>query len=103
MQDLGQTVPEALYNDRAYPLATLYLYGQPMAGCRLELFYWLLIPVFQTLAGHRARLQKDFLRGCGPHWHNACSRKKRAQLTAHRSKRARRPDQSPAAGFCGRR
>jgi hypothetical protein len=48
MQDLGMTIPTALYNDRAYPLSTLYLYGQPMEGCRLELFYWLLIPVFQT-------------------------------------------------------
>jgi hypothetical protein len=46
LQDLPATIPEALYNDRAYPLATLYLYGQPMAGCRLELFYWLLVPTF---------------------------------------------------------
>jgi len=45
-QDLPTTIPQGLYNDRAYPLATLYLYGQPMAGCSLELFYWYLVPAF---------------------------------------------------------
>jgi hypothetical protein len=50
MQDLPQSIPEALYNDRAYPLSTLYLFGQPMEGCRLELFYWLLIPTFQSVS-----------------------------------------------------
>ena len=49
MQDIGQTIPEALYNDRAYPLSTLYLYGQPQAGNVLELYYWLLIPAFQLI------------------------------------------------------
>jgi hypothetical protein len=50
MQDMGMTIPEALYNDRGYPLSTLYLYGQPMAGCRLELFSWVLIPAFDTVS-----------------------------------------------------
>jgi hypothetical protein len=48
VQDVPATIPEALYNDRAYPLSTLYLYCQPMDGCRLELFYWLLVPTFTS-------------------------------------------------------
>lgn len=50
MQDLPATIPYLMYNDRAYPLSTLYIYGQPMGGCSLELFYWLLIPTFQTVS-----------------------------------------------------
>jgi hypothetical protein len=49
MQDLPNTIPEILYNDRAYPLSTLYLYGQPMAGYQLELFVWTLVPQFVAL------------------------------------------------------
>jgi hypothetical protein len=48
VQDVGNTIPVALYNDRGYPLSTLYLYGQPMAGSLLELFVWHLIPAFQS-------------------------------------------------------
>ena len=40
LQDIANTIPEVLYNDRAYPLSTLYLWGQPMAGRPLELFFW---------------------------------------------------------------
>jgi hypothetical protein len=43
---LKNTIPGSLYNDRAYPLSTLYLWGQPMDGCQLELFYWQLVPQF---------------------------------------------------------
>src|SRR5262249_52586902 len=35
-QDLPNTIPEALYDDYAYPLSTLYLYGQPVPGYILE-------------------------------------------------------------------
>jgi hypothetical protein len=50
LQDVGGTIPQALYNDRAYPLSTLYLYGQPGTAATLELFYWILIPVFQSVS-----------------------------------------------------
>jgi hypothetical protein len=49
MQDLPDTIPEVLYNDRAYPLSTLYLYGQPVSGYQLELFVWTLVPQFVAL------------------------------------------------------
>ena len=45
---IPNTIPEFLYNDRGYPLSTLYLWGQPMAGYLLELFYWQLVPQFVT-------------------------------------------------------
>jgi hypothetical protein len=48
MQDVPNSIPEILYNDRGYPLSTLYLYGQPMAGALLELFCWQLVPQFLT-------------------------------------------------------
>jgi hypothetical protein len=48
-QDVPNAVPEVLYNDRAYPLSTLYLWGQPPAGYQLELFVWTLVPQFVAL------------------------------------------------------
>lgn len=48
LQDIPNTIPEVLYNDRGYPLSTLFLWGQPMPGCSLELFYWQLVPTFLT-------------------------------------------------------
>ena len=48
LQDIPNTIPEVLYNDRGYPLSTLYLWGQPMSGCSLELFFWQLVPTFLT-------------------------------------------------------
>jgi hypothetical protein len=48
LQDILNTIPQVLYNDRGYPLSTLYLWGQPMAGYLLELFYWQLVPQFLT-------------------------------------------------------
>jgi hypothetical protein len=42
--DTPGTLPEILYNDRAYPLSTLYLWGAPMADCGLELFAWQTVP-----------------------------------------------------------
>ncbi len=48
MQDMPNSIPQMLYNDRAYPVSTLYLWGQPVAGYLLELFYWQLVPFFQT-------------------------------------------------------
>lgn len=46
VQDIPNTIPYALYNDRAYPLATLYLYPQPLPGYILELYIWQLVPTF---------------------------------------------------------
>lgn len=48
VQDLPDTIPYALYNDRAYPLANIYLYPQPLAGYILELYVWQLMPTFMT-------------------------------------------------------
>src|SRR5262249_19607358 len=42
------TVPDILYNDRAYPLSTLFLSGAPAAGYQLELFTWLQVQTFLT-------------------------------------------------------
>lgn len=49
LQDIGNTIPWALYNDRAHPISTLYLYGQPIADMQLELYTWHQIPVFAAL------------------------------------------------------
>lgn len=49
VQDIPNTIPEALYNDRAYPLANIYMYGQPQPGYSLELYIWQAVPTFQTI------------------------------------------------------
>lgn len=49
VQDIGNTIPYALYNDRAYPLANIYLYPQPVPGYLLELYIWQLVPAFMTV------------------------------------------------------
>jgi hypothetical protein len=41
-------IPEALYNDRAAPISTLYLYGAPTAGYQLELFAWVPVPTYTS-------------------------------------------------------
>jgi hypothetical protein len=41
-------IPEVLYNDRAAPISTLYLYGAPMAGYQLELFTWYQVPTYTS-------------------------------------------------------
>lgn len=48
-QTLPESIPETLYNDRGYPVSTLYLYGQPAAGQILELFTWVMVPSFQAV------------------------------------------------------
>lgn len=49
VQDLPNTIPYILYNDRAYPLANIYLYPQPVPGYILELDIWQLVPTFVNL------------------------------------------------------
>lgn len=49
VQDLANSIPYALYNDRAYPLANIYLYPQPLPGYILELFIWQSVPSFATI------------------------------------------------------
>ena len=44
----GNGMGAALYNDRAFPVSTLYLSGPP-AGDTLELFTWMQVPYFLTL------------------------------------------------------
>jgi hypothetical protein len=48
-QALPDSIPGILYDDFAYPVSTLYLYGQPAAGQTLELFTWTLVPTFQAI------------------------------------------------------
>ena len=50
VQDQPGTIPYALYNDRAYPLANIYLYPQPLPGYILELYIWQLVPEFLTIS-----------------------------------------------------
>lgn len=49
VQDLHNNIPNTLYNDRAYPLANIYLYPQPVPGYILELYVWQQVPTFQTI------------------------------------------------------
>lgn len=46
---LPGTIPTVLYNDRASPVSTLYLYGQPAPGQLLELFTWTMVPTFSAV------------------------------------------------------
>ena len=41
-------IPEVLYNDRAAPVSTLYLYGAPAPGYQLELFTWYPVPTYTS-------------------------------------------------------
>lgn len=50
VQDIANTIPYALYNDRAYPLANIYLYPQPLPGYILELYVWQPVPEFLTIS-----------------------------------------------------
>lgn len=49
LQTISNTIPEVLYNDRAAPVSTLYLWGQPATGQSLELFTWTQVPLFLTI------------------------------------------------------
>jgi len=46
---LPDSIPGAIYNDRGYPVSTLYFHGQPASGQTLELFTWGLVPAFETI------------------------------------------------------
>lgn len=45
----GSDVAAAMYNDRGYPISTLYFDPAPPSGCTLELFTWTQVPYFQTI------------------------------------------------------
>lgn len=49
VQDIPNAVPEILYDDYAYPISTLYLWGQPLNGYQLELFVWSQVPTYTGL------------------------------------------------------
>jgi hypothetical protein len=49
LQDLPNTIPQGIYNDRAYPISTISVYGQPMANMALELYAWHQVPAFTAL------------------------------------------------------
>jgi hypothetical protein len=48
LQDVPNSIPEAIYDDYAYPISTLYLYGQPVMSNKLELYTWRQIPTFAS-------------------------------------------------------
>jgi hypothetical protein len=48
VQDIANSIPDALYDDYAYPLSTLYIYPQPVPGYILELYIWNLVATFLT-------------------------------------------------------
>jgi len=48
-QDIPNTIPQALYNDRAYPVSTLYIWGQPTAGDQLEIYVWTPLGTFASV------------------------------------------------------
>ena len=48
MQDIG-TIPQGIYFDRGYPVANIYIHGQP-AGGELELYVWHVIPGVVSLS-----------------------------------------------------
>lgn len=50
LQDIGNSIPWALYNNWNYPISTLYLYGQPISDMLLELYMWHSIPTFRALS-----------------------------------------------------
>lgn len=49
LQTLPNTIPRVLYNDRASPVSTLSLWGQPQPGQSLELFVWHQVPYAVSL------------------------------------------------------
>ena len=49
VQEWPGSIPYALYNDRAYPLSTLHLDGQPASGMELELYTWFAMQTFAKL------------------------------------------------------
>lgn len=49
VRQMPDSIPQILYNDRAYPVSTLYFWGQPASGQVLELFTWVQVPAFQNV------------------------------------------------------
>jgi hypothetical protein len=49
MQDMAGGIPQGIYHDRAYPVSTIYVYGQPMENLTLELYAWHQVPIFTSL------------------------------------------------------
>jgi len=47
-QNLPDTIPEGLYNDRAYPISNIYFYGQPEASNAVEIWAWHQIPTYTS-------------------------------------------------------
>lgn len=49
VQNVPNTIPQALYNDGAYPLSNLYLWGYPTGNLQLELYTWQQLSQFTAL------------------------------------------------------
>lgn len=50
VQDLPDTIPGGVYNDRAYPFSNIYFYGQPRSGTSAEFWAWHQVPVYGSEA-----------------------------------------------------
>ena len=48
LREVPTTIPTEIYNDGAYPISRLYLWGYPTAGNDLELFTWSQLTRFAT-------------------------------------------------------
>src|SRR5215471_13957104 len=46
VQDLANTIPQAIYMDRNWPVANLYIYGQPNRVMNLQLYVWQSVQTF---------------------------------------------------------
>jgi hypothetical protein len=48
-QDIGTSIPQALYNDKAYPLSNISIWGQAFASSTIELYTWHSVPKCSAL------------------------------------------------------
>ena len=49
-QNLPNTIPYGLYNDRAYPISNIYFYGQPTSTNAAEIWAWHQVPTYASEA-----------------------------------------------------
>lgn len=50
VQQIPNSIPQLLYNDGAYPLSTLYLWGFPSQNLQLELYTWQALSTFPSIS-----------------------------------------------------
>jgi hypothetical protein len=104
-------IPQGIYNDRAVPLSTISVYGQPGESMLLELYTWHLITSFAALTdavvlppGYEDALVLNLAVRLAPHFQRAVDPNVRADaqtsLMRLESINAPRPI-AETGGFCG--